>query len=89
VNINHVGEEIAARDVLIQFLIFEHFTVDFLFFLTPPDYGGKLNIYEPKTPFLDEVWLRPLYIKISCLDQSYFSSCEVKLIVQVRKHAKK
>jgi hypothetical protein len=87
--INHVGEEIAARDVLTQFLIFEHFTVEFLFFLIPPNYGIKLNIYEPNTPFLDEVWFRPLYIKISCLDQSYFSSCEVKLIVQVRKHAKK
>jgi hypothetical protein len=55
VNINHVGEEIAARDVLTQFLIFEHFTVDFLFFLKPPNYGGKLNIYEPNNPFLDEV----------------------------------
>jgi hypothetical protein len=60
-----------------------------IFFLTPPNYGGKLNIYEPNTPFLDEMWFRPLYIKISCLDQSYFSSCEVKLIVQIRKHSKK
>jgi hypothetical protein len=77
VNINHVGEEIIAREVLTQFFIFEHFSVEFLFFLTPPNYLGKLNIYEPNTPFLDEVWFRPLYITISCLDQSNFSTCEV------------
>ena len=77
VNINRVGEEITARDVLTQFLIFELFTVEFLFFLTPPNYLEKLNIYEPNTPFLDEVCFRPLYITISCLDQSYFSGCEV------------
>ena len=39
VNINHVGEEITAREVLTQFLIFEHFTVEILYFLTPPNYG--------------------------------------------------
>jgi hypothetical protein len=77
VNINHVGEEITARDVLTQFSIFDHFAVDFLFFFTPPNYIGKINIYEPNIPFLDEVWFRPLYITISCLDQSYFSGCEV------------
>ena len=72
VNINHVGEEIRAREVLTLFLIFEHFTVKFLYFLTPPNYGGKLNIYEPLTPVFDEVWFRPLYIKISCLDHLIF-----------------
>ena len=77
VNINHVGEEITAREVLTQFLIFEHFTVEFLFFLTPPNYIEKLNIYEPNTPFLDEVWFGPLYITISGLDQPNFSSCKV------------
>jgi len=70
-------EEITAREVLTQFLIFENYSVEFLFFLTLPNYGGKLNIYELNTPFLDEVWFRPLYIKISCLDQSYFSSSGV------------
>jgi hypothetical protein len=53
--INNIGEEITTRDVLTQFSIYEHFTVGFLFFLTPPKYVGKLNIYEPKTPILDEV----------------------------------
>ena len=77
VNINHVGEEITARKVLSQFLIFEHFTVEFLFYLTPPNYLEKFNIYEPNTPFLDVVCFRPLYITISCHDQSNFSSCEV------------
>jgi len=77
VNINHVGEEITARDVLTQFSIFDHFAVDFLFFFTPPNNIRKINIYEPNIPFLDEVWFRPLYITISCLDQSNFSSCEV------------
>ena len=89
VNINHGGEEIRAREVLTLFLIFEHFTVKFLYFHTPPNYVGKLNIYEPNTPFLDEVCFRPLYIKISCLDQSFFSSCEVDKFVQVRKQAKR
>jgi hypothetical protein len=78
VNINHVGDEIKAREVLTKFLIFEHFTVEFLYFLTPQNYLGKHNIYDPNNPFLDEVWFRPLYIKISCLDQSYFSRCEVE-----------
>jgi hypothetical protein len=77
VNINHVGEEMTARDVLTQFSIFDHFAVDFFIFFTPPNFIRKLNIYERNIPFLDEVWLRPLYITISCLDQSYFSGCEV------------
>jgi hypothetical protein len=53
--INNNGEEIMTREVLTQFSIFEHFTLRFLFFLTPPKYVGKLKIYDPKTPFLDEV----------------------------------
>jgi hypothetical protein len=77
VNINRVGEEITARDVLTQFSILDHFDVDFLFFFTLLKYIGKLNIYEPNSPFLDVVCFRPLYITISCLDQSNFSSCEV------------
>jgi hypothetical protein len=77
VNINHVGEEITARDVLTKFSIFDLFAVNFLFFFSPPNYIGKLNIYEPNILFLDEVWFRPLYITISRLDQSNFSSCEV------------
>jgi hypothetical protein len=53
--INNIGEEIRTREVLTHFSIFEHFTVGFLFYLTPPKYVGKLKLYEPKTPFLDEV----------------------------------
>jgi hypothetical protein len=53
--IKNIGEEITTREVLTQFSIFEHFTVGFFIFFTRPNYIGKLNIYEPKTPFLDEV----------------------------------
>jgi hypothetical protein len=53
--IKNIGEEIRTREVLTHFSIFEHFTVGFLFYLTPPKYVGKLKLYEPKTPFLDEV----------------------------------
>jgi len=61
VNMNNIGEEISTTEVLPQFSISEH-TLEFLFFFTPPIYIGKLNIYEPNTPFLDGMWFRPLYI---------------------------
>jgi hypothetical protein len=40
-----------AKKVSLKF----HFHHDAHVILNPPNYIGKLNIYEPNTPFLDEV----------------------------------
>jgi hypothetical protein len=46
---------------------------------------GKLNFYDTKTNFLDELWDGPLYVSISCPDQPYFPNGDEKCLSEREK----